>query len=73
MKTNHGVVYKGNNSVAVQEIPFPKLALEEQSRKCEHGVILKVIASAICGSDVHMYRGRTTAQPGITFGHEITG
>jgi hypothetical protein len=22
MKTNHGVVYKGNNSVAVQEIPF---------------------------------------------------
>lgn len=30
-------------------------------------------SGVVCGSDVHMYRGRTTAQPGIVFGHEITG
>lgn len=27
---------------------------------------------AICGSDLHMYEGRTGAQPGITFGY-VTG
>ena len=36
-------------------------------------MILKVVASNICGSDQHMVRGRTTAQLGQTLGHEITG
>jgi glutathione-independent formaldehyde dehydrogenase len=36
-------------------------------------VILKVVASNICGSDQHMVRGRTTAVLGQTLGHEITG
>jgi threonine dehydrogenase-like Zn-dependent dehydrogenase len=42
-------------------------------RKCEHGVILKVTTTNICGSDQHMVRGRTTAEPGFVLGHEITG
>ena len=70
---NRGVVYKGPNVVAVEDIPFPTLHLAEQNRPCPHGVIVRVIASCICGSDVHMYRGRTTAEAGIVFGHEITG
>lgn len=41
-KTNRGVVYLGPNKVEVREIPYPKLQLDEQNRKCEHGVILKV-------------------------------
>jgi glutathione-independent formaldehyde dehydrogenase len=36
-------------------------------------VILKVVATNICGSDQHMVRGRTTAPPGLVLGHEITG
>jgi glutathione-independent formaldehyde dehydrogenase len=36
-------------------------------------VILKVVCSAICGSDLHMYRMRTSAGAGQVFGHEITG
>jgi glutathione-independent formaldehyde dehydrogenase len=36
-------------------------------------VIIKVIASNICGSDQHMVRGRTTALEGLVLGHEITG
>ena len=40
---------------------------------CEHGVILRIVATNICGSDLHMVRGRTTAPRGQTLGHEITG
>jgi glutathione-independent formaldehyde dehydrogenase len=41
-KTNRGVVYKGPGKVAVESIPYPKLELPEQNRKCEHGVVIKV-------------------------------
>ncbi|MDR9438739.1 MAG: formaldehyde dehydrogenase, glutathione-independent [Halomonas sp.] len=68
---NRGVVYMGPGKVEVQPIPFPELALGK--RKCEHGVILKVITTNICGSDQHMVRGRTTAPEGLVLGHEITG
>jgi glutathione-independent formaldehyde dehydrogenase len=71
MASNHGVVYLGPGKVEVQSIDYPKLALGP--RKCEHGVILKVVSTNICGSDQHMVRGRTTAQPGLVLGHEITG
>jgi len=69
--SNRGVVYKGPGKVAVESIPFPELALGD--RKCNHGVILKVLTTNICGSDQHMVRGRTTAPEGLVLGHEITG
>jgi glutathione-independent formaldehyde dehydrogenase len=61
----------GPGKVEIQSIDFPKLALG--SRKCEHGVILKIVCTNICGSDQHMVRGRTTAPHGLILGHEITG
>jgi glutathione-independent formaldehyde dehydrogenase len=69
--SNRGVVYQGPGMVAVQPIDYPELALG--SRKCEHGAILRVVATNICGSDQHMVRGRTTAPAGLVLGHEITG
>jgi glutathione-independent formaldehyde dehydrogenase len=71
MADNHGVVYTGPGKVEVQSIDFPKLELG--GRKLNHGVILKVVSTNICGSDQHMVRGRTTAPKGIVLGHEITG
>ena len=71
MASNRGVAYMGPGKVEVQSIDFPKLALGD--RKCEHGVILKIVATNICGSDQHMVRGRTTAPNGLILGHEITG
>ncbi|MCW5961587.1 MAG: formaldehyde dehydrogenase, glutathione-independent [Pyrinomonadaceae bacterium] len=71
MNKNHGVSYMGTGKVEVLEIDYPKLALGD--RKCEHGVILKIVATNICGSDQHMVRGRTTAEKGLVLGHEITG
>ena len=37
---------------------------ERQKRKCEHGAILKVVTTNICGSDQHMVRGRTSLPGG---------
>ena len=71
MASNRGVAYMKPGEVEIQSIDYPKLALG--SRKCEHGVILKIVSTNICGSDQHMVRGRTTAPPGIILGHEITG
>jgi glutathione-independent formaldehyde dehydrogenase len=42
-------------------------------RHTPHGVIIRLVATNICGSDQHMVRGRTTAPPGLILGHEITG
>src|SRR6202049_3350837 len=71
MPSNRGLAYMGPGKVEVQSIDYPKLALG--SRKCEHGVILKIVTTNICGSDQHMVRGRTTAPQGLVLGHEITG
>src|ERR1700747_3210136 len=71
MASNRGVAYMGTGKVEVQSIDFPKLVIG--SRKCEHGVILKIVCTNICGSDQHMVRGRTTAPKGLILGHEITG
>ncbi len=81
MSGNKGVVYKGAGNVAVEDIGYPDLILRDGpgvpkanvGRKCEHGVILKVVTTNICGSDQHMVRGRTTAPAGLVLGHEITG
>jgi glutathione-independent formaldehyde dehydrogenase len=60
------VVYKSPFEVAVEEVPDPRI---------EHpnDVIVRVDTTAICGSDLHMYEGRTAARPGLVFGHENLG
>ncbi|KAB7584298.1 formaldehyde dehydrogenase, glutathione-independent [Verminephrobacter eiseniae] len=72
MPTNRGVVYLRQGQVEVQSIAFPEL-IDPAGRRAEHGVILKVLSTNICGSDQHMVRGRTTAPAGLVLGHEITG
>jgi glutathione-independent formaldehyde dehydrogenase len=71
MAANRGLAYIKPGVVEIQSIEYPKLALGD--RKCNHGVILKVVSTNICGSDQHMVRGRTTAPKGLILGHEITG
>lgn len=69
--SNRGVAYIKPGKVEIQSIDEPVLAIG--NRKCQHGVILKVVSTNICGSDQHMVRGRTTAPMGLILGHEITG
>src|ERR671918_1428149 len=80
MADNRVVVYKGPGEVAVEDIEYPKLEVPEEvasamgmTVEAPHAVILRIVATNICGSDQHMVRGRTTAPVGQTLGHEITG
>ncbi len=81
MPDNKAVVYQGPGKVSVEETPYPEFEVKDGpgvnpanvGRKVQHGVIVKAIATNICGSDQHMVRGRTTAPVGLTLGHEITG
>jgi glutathione-independent formaldehyde dehydrogenase len=75
------VAYIEPMKVEIQDVEYPGLELKDGpgvnpanvGRQCPHGVILKLVATNICGSDQHMVRGRTTAPPGLVLGHEITG
>ena len=60
------VVYKGPHEVAVEEV-------EEPTIEHPNDVVIDITTTAICGSDLHMYEGRTAAEPGIVFGHENMG
>ncbi|KAJ6587380.1 chaperonin 10-like protein [Mycena sp. CBHHK59/15] len=60
------VVYDKPFSVSVREVEKPKILHPDD-------IIVKVTTSCICGSDLHMYEGRTAAQAGIVFGHENMG
>ena len=71
MASNRGVAYIEPGKVEIQDIDYPVLSLG--ARDCQHGVILRVLTTNICGSDQHMVRGRTTAPAGLILGHEITG
>src|SRR5438552_16164909 len=70
--SNRGVVYLKPGRVEVQKIEFPTFR-NPAGKTIDHGVILKVVTTNICGSDQHMVRGRTTAPAGMVLGHEITG
>jgi len=72
MATNRGVVYMKPGKVEVQSIDYPKF-IAPNGKEIDHGVILRIVSTNICGSDQHMVRGRTTAPAGLVLGHEITG
>jgi glutathione-independent formaldehyde dehydrogenase len=81
MAGNRAVAYKGPGKVEVIDTAYPTFELQDGpgvnpanvGRKVPHGVILKTVATNICGSDQHMVRGRTTAPVNLVLGHEITG
>ncbi len=60
------VVYKEPFSVAVEDVEDPRI--EDPT-----DAVIRITSTAICGSDLHMYEGRTDAEPGIVFGHENMG
>ena len=60
------IIYERPFEVAVGDVPDPGI-------KHPNDVIVRITSSCICGSDLHMYEGRTAAEPGIVFGHENMG
>ena len=60
------VVYKAPNIVSFEEVPDAKIERPTD-------VLVRITATNICGSDLHMYEGRTDFEVGRTFGHENMG
>ena len=60
------VVYKGAFQVAVEQVADPKI-------QHPNDIIVRVTSSCICGSDLHMYEGRTDVENGKVLGHENLG
>ncbi|POS78088.1 alcohol dehydrogenase GroES-like domain-containing protein [Diaporthe helianthi] len=65
-QTMKAVVFDGPHKVSIQDRPVPKL---------QHGgdIIVKVQAAALCGSELHTFRGHAKSETGFIMGHEFTG
>jgi glutathione-independent formaldehyde dehydrogenase len=60
------VVYEGVRTVGVHDVADAGLEAGSDA-------LIRVTSSAICGTDLHMYDGRTGATPGLVLGHEPLG
>jgi alcohol dehydrogenase len=60
------VTFQAPGVVALEERPEPQLSAPDD-------VIVRVEASGICGSDLHIYHGRVPVEQGFTIGHEFVG
>lgn len=60
------LVYNGPRDVEIQDMPDPKI-------KHPNDVLVKITTTNICGSDLHMYEGRTDLESGKIIGHENLG
>ncbi len=60
------VTFQGPGEVRVEEKPEPELVAGDDA-------IVAVDASAVCGSDLHIFHGRFPVEVGFTIGHEFVG
>jgi 2-desacetyl-2-hydroxyethyl bacteriochlorophyllide A dehydrogenase len=60
------VTFQAPNEVRVDEKPDPALGAPDEA-------LIRVEASGICGSDLHIYHGRVPVEQGFTIGHEYVG
>lgn len=61
------LTYHGSHDVRVETVPDPTIVEDDD-------IILKVTSTAICGSDLHLYRGSIPkVKQGDIFGHEFLG
>ena len=60
------VVYNGPRDVSVVDVPDAKIEKATDA-------LVRITSTNICGSDLHMYDGRTDVKPGLVLGHENLG
>src|ERR1700736_5340642 len=60
------LVYHGPRKLSVDSVPDAKLEKLTD-------VVIKLTTTNICGSDLHMYEGRTDVEKGKILGHENLG
>jgi len=60
------VVYEGPRKIAVKQMPDARISEPTD-------VLVRITSTNICGSDLHMYEGRTSLEQGRIVGHENLG
>src|SRR5437868_5668163 len=60
------VTFQAPGEVRIDEKADPQLVAADDA-------LVRVEASGICGSDLHIYHGRVPVEPGFTIGHEFVG
>jgi 2-desacetyl-2-hydroxyethyl bacteriochlorophyllide A dehydrogenase len=60
------VTFQAPGEVRVDEKPEPEVATPDEA-------VVRVEATGVCGSDLHIYHGRVGVEPGFTIGHEFVG
>lgn len=60
------LVYEGPRSVKIKTVPDAKLERPTDA-------LVRITSTNICGSDLHMYEGRTSVEKGKVLGHENLG
>ncbi len=62
----HAVTFQAPGEVALEQRPEPELGAADDA-------IVRIEATGICGSDLHIYHGRVPVERGFTIGHEFVG
>lgn len=60
------VTYQGAKDIQVKEVPDAKIEKSDD-------IIVRITTTAICGSDLHIYRGAMPARKDFVIGHEPMG
>ncbi|HUA75847.1 MAG TPA: alcohol dehydrogenase catalytic domain-containing protein [Solirubrobacteraceae bacterium] len=60
------LTFQGPGEVRIEERPMPELTAPEDA-------VVRIDATGVCGSDLHIYHGRLKIEPGFTIGHEYVG
>jgi alcohol dehydrogenase len=60
------VTFQAPGEVRVDDVPEPELGSGDEA-------IIRVEASGVCGSDLHIYHGRVSMEEGFVLGHEYVG
>jgi 2-desacetyl-2-hydroxyethyl bacteriochlorophyllide A dehydrogenase len=60
------VTFQAPGEVRVEDKPEPELLAPDDA-------IVRITATGVCGSDLHIYHGRVQIEPGFTIGHEYVG
>src|SRR3989449_11066363 len=60
------VTFQAPGEIRLEEKPDPELLADDDA-------IVRVEATGVCGSDLHIYHGRVAIEPGFVIGHEYVG
>src|SRR3954466_5717650 len=65
MTTMKAVVFREKNRIAIEEVPKPTAGWGQ--------AVIRITATTICGTDVHIVRGEYPVKPCLVLGHEPVG